>query len=101
MKLFLILIIFFNKIGKIIISYTLANNTIGAWCISLVGSRSWKLVIGSVGFFYVDWYFGMWKDCMATVAIITVCTIMCIAVGIPLGVFMARSKDFKGQCFLS
>ena len=28
---------------------------------------------------------------MATVAIITVCTIMCIAVGIPIGVLMARS----------
>ena len=37
-------------------------------------------------------YFGMWKDCMATVAIITVCTIMCIAVGIPIGVLMARSN---------
>ena len=37
-------------------------------------------------------YFGMWKDCMATVAIITVCTIMCIAVGIPVGVLMARSN---------
>ena len=34
----------------------------------------------------------MWKDCMATVAIITVCTIMCIAVGIPLGVIMAKSN---------
>jgi len=40
-------------------------------------------------------YFGMWKDCMATVAIITVCTIMCIAVGIPLGIFMARSNRFE------
>ena len=34
----------------------------------------------------------MWKDCMATVAIITVCTIMCIAVGIPIGILMARSN---------
>ena len=57
-----------------------------------LGSRSWKLVIGSVLAFMLIGYFGMWKDCMATVAIITVCTIMCITVGIPIGVLMARSN---------
>jgi len=36
-------------------------------------------------------YFGMWNDCMATVAIITVCTIICIAIGIPIGVIMSKS----------
>jgi len=56
-----------------------------------LGSRSWKLVVGSVVAFMLIGYFGMWKDCMATVAIITVCTIMCIAVGIPVGILMARS----------
>mgnify|MGYP003310427660 CR=1 FL=1 len=50
-----------------------------------LGSRSWKLVVGSILAFMAIGYFGMWKDCMATVAIITVCTIMCIAVGIPIG----------------
>ena len=57
-----------------------------------LGSRSWKLVIGSMLAFILIGYFGMWKDCMATVAIITVCTIMCIVVGIPAGVLMARSN---------
>ena len=57
-----------------------------------LGSRSWKLVVGSMLAFILIGYFGMWKDCMATVAIITVCTIMCIAVGIPLGVVMAKSN---------
>ena len=57
-----------------------------------LGSRSWKLVVGSVVAFMLIGYFGMWKDCMATVAIITVCTIMCIAVGIPVGILMARSN---------
>ena len=60
-----------------------------------LGSRSWKLVIGSMLAFILIGYFGMWKDCMATVAIITVCTIMCIAVGIPLGVLMAKSNRFE------
>ena len=55
------------------------------------GSRSWKLVIGSSIAFMLIGYFGMWNDCMATVAIITVCTIICIAVGIPIGVLMSKS----------
>jgi len=55
------------------------------------GSRSWKLVVGSAIAFLLIGYFGMWNDCMATVAIITVCTIICIAVGIPIGVVMSKS----------
>jgi len=55
------------------------------------GSRSWKLVVGSAVAFMLIGYFGMWNDCMATVAIITVCTIICIAVGIPIGVVMSKS----------
>ena len=33
------------------------------------GSRSWKLVVGSSLAFMLIGYFGMWNDCMATVAI--------------------------------
>ena len=55
------------------------------------GSRSWMLVVGSALAFMLIAYFGMWNDCMATVAIITVCTTICIAVGIPLGVLMSKS----------
>jgi len=56
------------------------------------GSRSWKLVVGSAIAFMLIGYFGMWNDCMATVAIISVCTIICIAVGIPIGVVMSKSE---------
>ena len=56
-----------------------------------LGSRSWKLVVGSILAFMAIGYFGMWKDCMATVAIITVCVMICMATGIPVGVLMARS----------
>jgi len=55
------------------------------------GSRSWKLVIGSAIAFMLIGYFGMWNDCMATVAIISVCTIICIAIGIPIGIVMSKS----------
>ena len=56
------------------------------------GSKSWKLVVGSSIAFMLIGYFGMWNDCMATVAIITVCTIICIAIGIPIGVIMSKSN---------
>jgi len=55
------------------------------------GSRSWKLVVGSALAFILIGYFGMWNDCMATVAIISVCTIICITIGIPIGVVMSKS----------
>jgi len=55
------------------------------------GARSWKLVVGSAIAFMLIGYFGMWNDCMATVAIISVCTIICIAIGIPIGVVMSKS----------
>jgi len=54
------------------------------------GSRSWKLAVGSSIAFILIGYFGMWNDCMATVAIISVCTIICIAIGIPIGVVMSK-----------
>jgi len=66
---------------------------IGIICgLAWLGSRSWKLVVGSAIAFLLIGYFGMWEDCMATVAIITVCTIICIVVGIPIGIIMARSS---------
>jgi len=66
---------------------------IGIICgLAWLGSKSWKLVVGSAIAFLLIGYFGMWEDCMATVAIITVCTIICIVVGIPIGIVMARSS---------
>jgi glycine betaine/proline transport system permease protein len=57
-----------------------------------IGSRSLKLVIGTITCFIVIGYFGMWENCMATVAIISVATLVCITVGIPIGVLMSKSS---------
>ena len=58
--------------------------------LAYLGSRSIKLAIGSILAFMVIGYFGMWKDMMATISLISVATIMCIAVGIPIGILMSR-----------
>ena len=64
---------------------------IGIAGLAWIGSRSWKLVAGTVIAFLVIGYFGMWKDTMATLAIISVATLLCISFGIPFGIWMARS----------
>ncbi|MBW6419615.1 proline/glycine betaine ABC transporter permease [Celeribacter sp. PS-C1] len=57
-----------------------------------LGSRSWKITVGTILAFLVIGYFGMWEDTMATLAMISVATFVCIAVGIPIGILMARSN---------
>lgn len=54
-------------------------------------SRSWKLCTGVLVSFLFIGYFGMWNDTMRTMSIITVCTLVAIGLGIPIGILMARS----------
>lgn len=64
-----------------------------------LGSRSWKMAAGTVfAFLFIGWL-GMWEDTMATVAIVSVATILCIALGIPLGIWMSRSD--RVQAFIT
>ncbi|SNY90145.1 glycine betaine/proline transport system permease protein [Cohaesibacter sp. ES.047] len=58
-------------------------------------SRSWKLLLGVVVSLLLIGYFGMWEDTMSTLSMITVCTLMSIVVGIPVGIGMARSDRFQ------
>ncbi|MEZ9542554.1 ABC transporter permease [Vibrio sp. 10N.286.48.C11] len=65
-----------------------------AVCTSLVyaASRSWKLALGCIASLLLIGYFGMWEDTMRTLSIITVCTLVSIFLGIPIGIAMARSN---------
>lgn len=58
-------------------------------------SRSWKLLIGVTISLLLIGYFGMWDDTMRTLSIITVCTLLSIIVGIPIGIAMARSDRIQ------
>lgn len=55
-------------------------------------SRSWKLSLSVVVSFLLIGYLGMWEDTMRTLSIITVCTILAIVLGVPIGILMARSN---------
>lgn len=56
-----------------------------------LASRSLKIVIGSAVSFFLIGLLGMWEDTMSTVSIIVVCTLICIGVGLPVGILMSRS----------
>ena len=60
-----------------------------------IGSRSLLIVVGTFFSFMLIGYFGMWEDTMSTLAIILVATFLCIAIGIPLGIAMARSNKIQ------
>ena len=55
------------------------------------GSRSWKIVAGTVVTLLLIGYFDMWEDTMKTISMILVCTVLSISIGIPIGIFMSRS----------
>ena len=58
--------------------------------LSWLASRNWKAVAGVIVAFLAIGYFGMWEDTMSTMAMITVCTLLSLAIGLPTGILMAR-----------
>ena len=66
---------------------------IGIVCaFAFYGTRSYKIVIGIIISFFFVGYMGMWGDMMESMGFIIVATIMSIAFGIPLGIWMAKSN---------
>ena len=65
--------------------------------LSYVGSRRWKLSLGAAVSFLLIGYLGMWNNTMSTVALISVATIICIALGIPIGIAMSKSDRLQAM----
>lgn len=63
--------------------------------IAWLATRSWKIVTGSVLTLLLIGWFGMWDDTMKTIAMIFVCTVVAIAVGLPIGIGMSRSDRIQ------
>lgn len=59
------------------------------------GSRSWGLVAGTIVSMLLIGYLGMWEDMMFTLALTTVATLICITIGIPLGILMSKSDRIQ------
>ena len=62
-----------------------------------LGSRSIALVISTVLAMLLIGYMGMWEDTMRTLALVSVSTFVCIAVGIPVGILMSKSDRIQSM----
>jgi glycine betaine/proline transport system permease protein len=58
--------------------------------IAWLASRSLKITLGTVLTLLAIGYFGMWIDTMKTISMIFVCTVVALAVGLPIGIAMSR-----------
>jgi glycine betaine/proline transport system permease protein len=58
--------------------------------VAWLASRSAKITVGTVLTLLVIGYFGMWNDTMKTISMIFVCTVVALAVGLPIGIAMSR-----------
>jgi glycine betaine/proline transport system permease protein len=59
--------------------------------IAYAATRSLRIVAGCLATLMIIGYFDMWEDTMRTISMIFVCTVLSIAIGIPIGILMARS----------
>ena len=62
-----------------------------AGALAWLGSRSIKVSIGVVAAFFVIGFLDMWEPMVSTVTMISAATLLCLALGIPLGIWMSRS----------
>ena len=63
------------------------------------GSRNTKITIGTAVSMFAIGLLGLWNDTMVTLAMVTVCTLIAVIVGIPIGILMARSD--RVQAFVN
>jgi len=55
-------------------------------------TQNWKLILGFLISFIFIGLVGMWDDTMRTLAIVLVSTFVCIVIGIPIGILMAKNN---------
>ena len=62
-----------------------------AGTLAWLGSRSVKVTFGVMLAFFAIGFFGMWTPMISTVTMISAATLLCLTLGIPLGIWMSRS----------
>lgn len=59
-------------------------------------TRSVRMTLAVLATFVVIGIFGMWTETMQTLSFISICTAICLILGIPMGILMARSDRLRG-----
>ena len=62
-----------------------------AGALAWLGSRSMKVTFGVMMAFFAIGFFDMWTPMISTVTMISAATLLCLTIGIPLGIWMSRS----------
>ena len=62
-----------------------------AGALAWLGSRSMKVTFGVMLAFFAIGFFDMWTPMISTVTMISAATLLCLTIGIPLGIWMSRS----------
>jgi len=65
--------------------------------LAYLGSHSYKVTIGSMLAIFMVGVFDMWNPMISTITMIAVATLLCLAIGIPLGVWMSRSERVQSM----
>ena len=65
--------------------------TLLVMAIAWAATRSARITLGCLATLLMIGYFDMWDDTMRTISMIFVCTVLSIAIGIPIGILMSRS----------
>ena len=61
--------------------------------ISWLAGRSWRISLGAaVSLLLIGWV-GLWNDAMITLSMVTICTLVAVIIGLPIGIVSARSDN--------
>ncbi|MBA3041930.1 MAG: proline/glycine betaine ABC transporter permease [Alphaproteobacteria bacterium] len=60
-------------------------------------SRSLRITLGTLLSMAAIGLVGLWQDTMVTLAMVTVCTLISIVIGLPIGILMARSDRVQSM----
>jgi len=91
-KIFDPLLFFLAQLEQLLLATPWPVFLLGAGALAWIGSRSLKVTVGVMLGFFAIGFLDMWTPMISTVTMITTATLLCLTIGIPLGVWMSRSN---------
>jgi ABC-type proline/glycine betaine transport system permease subunit len=90
-KIFDPLLFFLAQFEQLLLATPWPIFLLGAGALAWLGSRSIKVTFGVILGFFAIGFLDMWTPMISTVTMIATATLLCLTIGIPLGIWMSRS----------
>jgi glycine betaine/proline transport system permease protein len=90
-KIFDPLLFFLARFEQLLLATPWPVFLLGAGALAWLGSRSVKVTVGVILGFFAIGFLDMWAPMISTVTMIATATLLCLTIGIPLGIWMSRS----------